>query len=120
VLTRHGRVLGAHSLNQYQPPSEATITVNCQRGTARFEFHENRWRFMTEPRGQWEDKPSAPATPDTTYQLQANAFLDAIEAKSPPLCTLDEGIQTLAVNLAMLQSADDGSKFVAIAKDGNG
>jgi len=32
---------------------------------------------------------------DAAFVAQANAFLDAIEGQSPPLCTLPEGLQTL-------------------------
>ena len=47
ILTRHGNVLGNFSLNQHQAPNETSITVICERGTVRFEVHENRWRWMT-------------------------------------------------------------------------
>ena len=36
---------------------------------------------------------------------QAGHFLDAVEGKTPVLCTLDDGAQTLRVNLACLESA---------------
>ena len=42
---------------------------------------------------------------DTPFINQANAFLDALEGKTSPLCTLEEGIETLQVNLAILESA---------------
>jgi predicted dehydrogenase len=42
------------------------------------------------------------------FVTQANAFLDAVEGKKPVLCTLDEGLQTLKVNLAALASWDEG------------
>ncbi len=49
VLARHGPALASYALNQYQAPNEATLTVVCQRGTARFESHRQRWGWMTEP-----------------------------------------------------------------------
>jgi hypothetical protein len=38
--------------------------------------------------------------------MQARRFLDAIADQTPPLCTLDEGLQTLRVNLAALASLE--------------
>jgi predicted dehydrogenase len=108
VLTRHRSVMGCFNLNQHQSPNELTITVVCTGGTVRFEFHANRWRWMIEPGSEWHDESMPVLERDTLFALQANAFLDAVEQKSKPLCTLDEARQTLSVNLAILQSADKG------------
>jgi predicted dehydrogenase len=106
VITRHGRVMGCFSLNQHQAPNETTITVVCQRGTARFEYHENRWHWVTEPGGAWHDEIAGPLERDTLFTLQAAAFLDAVDDRRRPLCTLEEAEQTLRVNLAILASAE--------------
>ena len=108
VLTRHGSVMGCFNLNQHQAPNESTITVVCKSGTARFEFHANRWRWMVEPGTEWHDEAMPAMERDTLFAAQANAFLDAFEEHSKPLCTLDEARQTLLVNLAILHSADKG------------
>jgi len=107
VLARHGSALASYALNQYQAPNEATLTVVCQRGTARFESHRQRWRWMTEPGESWHDEHHEAVARDTIFIAQAHAFLDAIEGRTPPPCTLDEGLQTLRVNLAALASLQD-------------
>ncbi len=106
VITRHGGVLGSFSLNQHQAPNEMALTVICERGTARFEFTLNRWRWMTEPGGEWHDEPGAPLERDTLFTRQADAFLDALEGKAPVLCTIAEAESTLRVNLAILAAAE--------------
>jgi predicted dehydrogenase len=106
VLARHGRVLACYSLNQHQAPNESTITVVCECGTVRSETHRNRWRWMARPDEPWHDEPVTPLSRDELFIRQANAFLDAIEGRAQPLCTHDEGIQTLRVNLAALASLD--------------
>ncbi len=108
VLARHGNVLANYSLNQYQAPNESTITVICERGTARFESHEHRWRWMTEPGNVWHDEVFPPLERDTMFITQANQFLDVVEGKAEPACSLAEGVQTLKVNLAALASLDSG------------
>jgi predicted dehydrogenase len=109
VLTRHGRVMGSFSLNQHQAPNESTITVVCEQGTSRFESHENRWRWVTEPGGPWRDEPVGPLERDTLFVRQAEAFLACIDGAGLPACTIDEAVQTLHVNLAILASAEEGA-----------
>ncbi|MFO0916962.1 MAG: Gfo/Idh/MocA family oxidoreductase [Planctomycetaceae bacterium] len=108
VLARHGNVLANYSLNQYQAPNESTITVVCERGTCRFESHEHRWRWMTEPGSAWHDEVFPPLERDTMFIAQANQILDVVEAKADPACSLAEGVQTLKVNLAALTSLESG------------
>lgn len=115
VLARHGGVLASYALNQHQAPNETTITVVCERGAARFEAHAGRWRSCERSGEPWvEQGPASPPDRDASFIRQANSFLDAIEGKSQPLCTLDEGAQTLRVNVATLESIEDG-RWVTIA-----
>jgi predicted dehydrogenase len=109
LLARHGAVLASYSLNQHQAPNEFTITVVGERGTARCEFHEHRWRWMSWPEEPWHDEVLPPLERDTLYITQANAFLDAIEGKAAVPCSLEEGVQTLRVNLAALASVESGT-----------
>jgi predicted dehydrogenase len=106
VLTRQGNVLGCYTMNQFQAPNEAVITVVCERGTCRYEGHNLRWRWMVEPSSDWTDQQHEPFERDAWFVLQAQAFLDALEGSRPPLCTLDEGLHTLRCNLAALASLD--------------
>lgn len=109
LLARHGATLASYSLNQHQAPNESTITVVCERGTLRGEFHNNRWLWMTEPGIAWSEEAFGAAERDTPFIAQAHAFLDAVEGKAPPLCSLDEGVQTLRINLAALASVETGT-----------
>jgi len=59
---------------------------------------------MSEPSGEWQDEPVGPLERDGLFQQQANGFLDAMEGKAAPACSLREGLQTLRVNLAILES----------------
>jgi predicted dehydrogenase len=106
-LARHGDVVGSYSLNQFQSPNEVTITVVCERGTARFEYHKQRWRKMLQPETPWQDMPAVGLNRDTLFVRQAESFLDAIESRAAPLCSLREGIQSLRVNLALMKSIDE-------------
>src|SRR5207249_3484680 len=91
LLARHGPVMASYSLNQHQAPNELTFTVVCERGTVRCEFHEQRWRWLTEPGGNWHDEVIPALERDTLFIAQANAFLDAALGDAPPPCSLAEG-----------------------------
>jgi predicted dehydrogenase len=61
---------------------------------------------MIHPEEPWHDEPYEPLPRDGLFVAQANAFLDTVEGRAPPLCTLEEGLQTLRVNLAALASLE--------------
>jgi predicted dehydrogenase len=103
VLARHGSMMSCFCLNQYQFPAELSITVVCENGTCRYEPERNRWRWMTDPGGDWSEQRIDPFTKDALYLRQANLFLDAIEHGTQPLCTLLEAEQSLRVNLSLLK-----------------
>lgn len=115
VIARQGDILANYALNQHQAPNESTITVVCDRGTVRFEMHAGPWLSCEHANERWvEHGPAAMPDRDTPFIRQANAFLDAIEGKAPPLCTLDEGVRALQANLAILESIDSG-RWVSIS-----
>ncbi len=104
VITRQGTVLGSFSLNQHQPANESMITVICERGMLRFEYQKSWYRWVTEPEGEWQVGFQETLERDTLFQRQASAFLDYLDDTSTPLCPLSAGLQTLAVNLSILDS----------------
>jgi predicted dehydrogenase len=109
LLARHGPVLASYSLNQHQAPNEIALTVVGTRGTARCEFHAHRWRWTTRPEEPWHDEVLPPLERDPLFIVQANAFLDAVEGGAAVPCSLEEGAQTLRVNLAALASVEGGT-----------
>jgi len=106
VIARHGGVLASYSLNQHQAPNESSLTVVCQLGTARFESHQQRWRWQIDPADRWHDEPCEPLERDDLFIAQANRFLDVVEGNAVPTCTLDEGTQTLRTNQAILRACE--------------
>jgi predicted dehydrogenase len=106
VLTRHARgVMGSLQLNQHQAPNEFILTVHCTKGSVRLELHENRWRWMEHPQTPWNDALGVPLERDDLFIRQAHAFLDTCETGRAPLCSLEEGEQSLRFNLGVLESA---------------
>lgn len=105
VIARHDEVLASYTFNQFQAPNETAISVHCESGSARFEYHTNRWSWMTEHNGKWNDEPSVDIKRDTLFTSQAHAFLDSVAGIRSPLCTLAEGHHSLRAARATLMSA---------------
>jgi predicted dehydrogenase len=106
TLARHGNVMASYVLNQHQAANETVITVVCEGGTCRVDYSRQLCSWISTPDAGWQHEEVRVTNRDTVYLHQASVFLDAIAGSSPPLCSLDEGIQTLKVNLASLRSAD--------------
>jgi predicted dehydrogenase len=106
AVARHGKVMASYALNMYQQPNDSHLTIVCEKGTVRFSLQEKRWRYMLDVDGTWVDEIHEMAERDTWYIHNANAILDGLEGKRPAPCTLDEGLQTLRVNLAALRSME--------------
>jgi predicted dehydrogenase len=107
VIARHEKVLASYSLNQHQAPSETAITVICERGTARFEAHASQWLSAVEPGQDWKVESQFNLERDDLFIRQANRFLDVVEGTATPACSLDDALQTLRVNLAILRAVED-------------
>jgi predicted dehydrogenase len=110
VSARHGRALCHYSLNQFQAPNESFIQLNAARGSVRIDLHRQRWGTYVTDSADWDWRPAIAVERDGHFIAQANAFLDQVEGRSAPLCSLEAGIQTLRFNLAALASADSGSR----------
>jgi len=104
LAARMGDTLATFSINQFQPPNEALYQINCEHGSLKYEFHEQRWAEWPRGAEAWQYHSAPVKERDDLFGAQANAFLDGMAGKPTNLATVDEGIQTLKVNLANLQS----------------
>lgn len=104
-LADHGGIMATYAQNLTQAQNEVTTTVICEHGSIRANYRKKRVSWITEPDGKWNHEPYTMENIDEIYVRQNNAFLDAMEKKGNVLCTLEEGIRTLKVNLASLKSA---------------
>jgi predicted dehydrogenase len=110
IAARHAGAISSYSLNQFQAPNENYIQLNSAEGSIRIEVHRQRWGTFAVGASDWEWRPPFTLGRDDPFITQANAFLDQVEGRSPPLCSLEAGIQTLRFNLAALASAERGTR----------
>jgi predicted dehydrogenase len=114
VAARHGDVLASYAMNQFQAPNETVFLIHCARGSVKIESRDQRWGILRHGETDWTWHVTPPLERDDLFVAQANAFLDGMDGHPTPLATFEEGVQTLRVNQAALQSADTGLP-VAIA-----
>jgi predicted dehydrogenase len=112
LAARHGEILASYSMNQFQAPNETTILIHCEKGSVKIESHTTRWGVLRLGESEWKWNQIPPMERDDLFIAQANAFLDGMEGKPTPLCTFDEGVQTLKFNLAALRSSDTGLPII--------
>lgn len=112
VCRLRGGALAAFSLNQFQAPNSLVIEFHCARGSICYNSETRTIRRMALGDSEWMTE-TVPATErDDVFVAQANAFLDTLEGCPSQLCGLEDGLQTLRVNLAALRSAREGEKIV--------
>ncbi len=98
--------------NQFQAANELTITIHGLKGSLRADFQNQRvgvW-MRGEKNWVWSELPVEER--DAMYIRQAGAFLDALDGKPDDLATLNDGWQTLKVNLAAMQSSDQRREII--------
>lgn len=109
VLARHRHgMMASYSLNQHQPANEMSLTVITDTAMMRWESHHHRYLVFNRSMATWEEREFPPLERDELFVRQANAFLDAVEARSEPLCDLSEAMSSLQANLASLRSLETG------------
>ena len=108
ILARSGGTLINCSCNLFQAPNEFRFEVHCERGSVMAEIHNQRWGTLAFGEEDWNYCDATCEERDTLFVTQANDFLDQIEDGTTRLSSLEEGIQTLRVSLASLESSRSG------------
>lgn len=104
ATARNGSALVSYALNQFQAANDTRWDFHAETGSVRVELNAQRWGTLARGATEWTWHAAPISERDQIYAAQATAFLDGIEGRPNPLCTLEEGIQTLRFNLAALQS----------------
>ncbi len=112
---RNGDILVNYTLNQFQPPNEATFVVHCEAGSVKIEWHEQRYAVWPRGAPEWQYHAAPVKERDDLFVAQASGFLDAMNgATDNGLCSVDEAVQTLKFNLAALESSRTGQPVTIV------
>jgi len=101
-----GKVLVSLALNQFMAPNELHLQLNGAKGSLGVRYHENRAGIYLHGDGKWTWSEAMIAERDDLFRAQAQSFLAAMTGQEPPLCSLDEGVRAVQVNLAALRSGN--------------
>jgi predicted dehydrogenase len=104
ALARNGGVMVSYALNQFQAPNETRWDFHAAQGSVRVELNAQRWGRLARGEADWTWQAAPVSERDQLFVAQANGFLDGCAGRPHPLCTLEEGRQTLRFNLAALRS----------------
>ncbi|MDX1944813.1 MAG: Gfo/Idh/MocA family oxidoreductase [Pirellulaceae bacterium] len=104
--TGGGAVLVSLALNQFMAPNETHVQLHGGRGSIAIRLHEQRAGLFRHGDADWTWTEPLVTERDELFRAQARTFLAAAAGQAPVLCTLDDGLAALRVNLAALQSAE--------------
>ncbi|AWT60887.1 MAG: Putative 4,5-dihydroxyphthalate dehydrogenase [Candidatus Moanabacter tarae] len=110
ILARSGKTLINCSYNLFQAPNEYRVWIHCERGSVMGDVQNQKWGTLASGEENWNWRDANHGERDILFVTQANDFLDQIEGRSTQLSSLEEGIQTLRVNLASLESSRSGTQ----------
>ncbi|MSU73339.1 MAG: Gfo/Idh/MocA family oxidoreductase [Opitutus sp.] len=114
VIARHGDVMASYAINQHQRAAEFSLLLNGTLGSLRALFHENRWEIAREADGGWTQHLLPPLDVTAWFARQAATFLEVIDQRRDPPCSLTDGTATLHAVLATLQSIQRRSGWVEV------
>jgi len=101
-----GHVMVSLALNQFMAPNETHLQLNGSRGSLAIKLHEHRAGICMLGDAGWTWTEPLVAERDDLFRAQAQSFLSTAVGGQPTVCTLDDGIRALAVNLAALRSGE--------------
>ena len=106
---RDSPAIATITLNQFQANNDARYDFAGTEGTLRSESPS--WVQGVCRNEQWTWSEPQTFERDDFFVYQAEAFLNAVEGKAPPACTLTEAADTLRTILAALQSSKTGGRI---------
>lgn len=102
-----GKVMCSLALNQFMAPNETRIQVNGDKASAKICVPEHRYGLLRHGETEWTWSEPQVVERDDLFKMQALNFLDIAAGRAAPSCSLDEGLHTLHINLAALESAGE-------------
>lgn len=99
-----GGVTALVHLDYWTRPATHRIEIVGRRGTITGDFASGELRWWAESPGEWRSErfPGAEGR-DELFVTEARHFLDVVEGRTEPACTLDDGIRTARLCVAIEQ-----------------
>lgn len=108
-LEFESNTLGSLHLNYNQQPPAHRLEIIGSQGTIRWDYTNGSVMLYQAKNNEWETFPLGNNFKrNDMFRKEMAHFLDIINNKSIPLCSLNDGIECLRLSLAALQSAKTG------------
>jgi predicted dehydrogenase len=98
----------------FQRDTNQRLQLIAERGTIQALLGSDRLDIYVDETGEWTRGRAQSGDRDYVILDQAQHFIDCIQGKSTPRCTVEEAEQTLMTVLAVLKSADGDGRFVKV------
>ena len=105
-------VIGSVHLDYNQRPPRHQLEIVCTQGTILWDNAGKSLEVYSTEKQEWQPY-SLPADfeRDHLFRAQMIHFLEVVEGKSEPECTLQDGVRALTMALAARQSAEEGQRI---------
>ena len=100
----------------FQRDTNNRIQLIADGGTLRLLHGMETLEVFDDATGQWTQGGAVRGDRDDLFWEQAQYFIECIQGRAEPLCTVEEGEQTLRTILAALESSDTDGRFVKVAQ----
>jgi predicted dehydrogenase len=105
-------ILASVHLDYNQRPASHWLEIVGTEGTIRWDNSDGMVRYSAAVENQWHETPPPNGFERNDMFLdEMRHFLEIIDGKKAPLCTLEEGIRVLEIVLAVHESASRGRRI---------
>ncbi len=105
MLRFESGIIGSVHLNYNQRPAKHTLEIVCTKGTIRFDQANINLEVYFSEEEIWRQYPlPSNFKRDDLFRKQMAHFLEVVEGKEKPACTLHDGIQAQKIAMRVLQS----------------
>lgn len=104
-------VLASVHLDYNQRPASHWLEIVGTEGTIRWDNTDGMMRYWTAVENQWQETPPPNGFERNNMFLdEMRHFIEIIDGKTTPLCSLEDGIRVLEIVLAARESATNGCR----------
>lgn len=108
---RSGATASVH-LDYHQRPGEHSLTAVGSRGTLRWDNATGETKWWSDDEPAWHTLPAPEGFErNSMFVEEMRHFVDVVEGRAEPTCTLNDGVQALRIALAALASSKDGRRI---------
>jgi predicted dehydrogenase len=117
ILTFNDGPLASVHLDYNQRPAQHRLEIVGSRGSILWDQAEAAASLWSDTTGEWKViPPPAGFERNTLFRDEMRHFLDLIEGKTEPVCSLEDGIRALEIALAVKHTGVQGEGYVWVGK----